>query len=162
MASGDSLQLWNPAALCNVAPAANPATFDMRNRHPSLVYAGASAQIGIFHGKMPQQYGGGGVSLLLTVTVSGVAGDLDFDVEMERITGLDIDADSFAAAQSTDGTAVPGTAGIPVEITINLSAGAQMDSVVAGDPFRIRVTRQGGDDANNDNAQLLTVEMLEQ
>jgi hypothetical protein len=159
MASGDTLLGF--IALSAEPPAANPATFNLRNEHPLWEFDGGSAEQMVFSAVMPQAYDGGGVSVFLWVAVDGTGGDLDFDVEFERGTGQDIDADSFAAAQSTDGTAVPGTSGVRVQIEIAFADGAEMDSVVAGDPFRIRVTRQGGDDANNDDAQLLEAEIRE-
>lgn len=159
MASGDTLIGLN--ALSGVPPTANAASFGLRNNQPLWEFDGSAAEQMVFSDVMPQAYDGGGVSVFLWVTVDGTGGDLDFDVEFERGTGQDIDADSFAAAQSTDGTAVPGTSGVRVQIEIAFTDGAQMDSVVAGDPFRIRVTRQGGDDTNNDDAQMLEIEIRE-
>lgn len=159
MASGDTL--LGLIALSGVPPTANAASLGLRNNHPLWEFDGGSAEQMVFSAIMPQSYDGGGVSVFLWVAVDGTGGDLDFDVEFERGTGQDIDADSFAAPQSTDGTAVPGTSGVRVQIEITFTDGAQMDSVVAGDPFRIRVTRQGGDDTNNDDAQLLEIEIRE-
>ena len=59
---------------------------------------------------------------------------------IERIdaSSLDIDADSFAAFQAAGGTA-PGTAGQVIKVSVAFTNGAQMDSLAAGEPFRLKI-----------------------
>ena len=76
----------------------------------------------------------------------------------------DIDADSFAADQGGSITA-NGTSGISSNTDIAFTSGAQMDSLAAGEPFRLRVTRDGDGTTGTDNAtgdaQLWLIEMRE-
>lgn len=85
---------------------------------------------------------------------------------IERIdaSSLDIDADSFAAFQST-GVTAPGTSGQVVVGTVTFTSGAQMDSLVVGEAFRLKVRRDadgtsGTDDIATD-MELLAVEIRE-
>lgn len=161
MASGDTLERFY--ATNNEQPSSNPATFDARNRHPVLDFDGATNQNAVFSSVLPQNYSGGGVTVYLHYAVDGVAGDIDWDVAFERIGDQqsDIDGDSFAAVQSVDGTSVPGTSGLVDIVAITFTDGAQMDSVAAGESFRIKVTRDAANDTNTDDAQLLKVEIRE-
>jgi hypothetical protein len=73
---------------------------------------------------------------------------------------LDIDADSFAAFQSAGGTA-PGTSGQVIKVSVTFTDGAQMDSLAAGEAFRLKIRRDadgtsGTDDITTD-AELLMV-----
>jgi len=83
---------------------------------------------------------------------------------LERITGLDIDADSFAAMQDI-GVTANGTSGIEVVGSITFTDGAQMDSIVAGDLFRLKIRRDADGTNGTDNIvtdmELLAVEVTE-
>lgn len=160
MASGDTLVEFGP--LNNEQPTSNAASFELRNNRPCLDFDGASSEEAVFSAVMPQGYAGGGLTVILHVAGEGVAGDWDWDAEFERVgTVLDVDGDSFAAPQSTDGTSVPGTAGVIEQISIAFTSGGQMDGILVGEGFRLKITRVGGDDANNDDANLFWVEIRE-
>jgi len=161
MASGDTLHIFTP--LHNEPPTANFATLDTRNSHPVLDYDGAANEDAIFSGVMPQHYAGGGVTVLLHVANDGIVNDHDWDVAFERIgdQGQDIDADGFAAVNSTDNTVVPGTSGLVDVISVTFTDGADMDSVVAGDSFRLLVRRDAVSDTSTVDSQLLRVEIRE-
>lgn len=160
MASGETLVEFGP--LNNEQPTANAASYDLRNNRPCLDFDGGSSEEAVFSAVMPQGYDGGGLTVIIHVASDGAAGDWDWDAELERVgTVLDVDGDSFAAPQSTDGTAVPGTSGIIEQISITFTDGAQMDSIAVGEGFRLRITRIGGDDTNNDDANLFWVEIRE-
>lgn len=161
MASGDTLVVFNP--LMNEPPSANAASFDLRNSRPVLDFDGAASEEAVFSGVMPQAYGGNGIEVYIHYAVDGAAGDIDWDAEFERVGDqvLDTDGDSFAAAQSTDGTAVPGNTGDVDIVSIAFTDGAQMDSIAVGEGFRLKITRIGGDDTNNDDANLFWVEIRE-
>jgi hypothetical protein len=77
---------------------------------------------------------------------SATSGNFVIDAAVERIQEgtTDIDSDSFAAVNSVT-QAVNGTSGVPVKATITFTDGADMDSLAAGEAFRIKITR----DANN-------------
>lgn len=162
MASGDTLLIFTP--LANEPPASNYATLDSRNSHPVLDFDAGTNEAAIFTAVMPQNYAGGGVDVILHVALtSATSGDTDWDVEWELIGDgdLDIDADSFAAANSTDNTTVPGTSGHVQQITVSFTDGADMDSVLVGDLFRLRVTRDAASDTATGDAELLAVELRE-
>jgi hypothetical protein len=163
MASGNTLITLNPYN--NEPPAATYATLDIRNGHPCLDFDAAADEIAIFTAIMPRIYGGAGVTVYLHLTDTNdtnAAHKSYWDVSFERMTAQDIDADGFAAVQS--GNIAPnGTSGIPVVLSIGFTDGAQMDSVAAGELFRIMVTRDannGSDDWAND-AELLAIEIKE-
>lgn len=159
MASGDTLADIQPTGSDQ---SGTPATFDTRNGQTVLDFDASSNEDATFKRIMPAHYDGGG----LTVTThwamsSATSGDIDVDVQLERQTGLDIDGDSFAAANSTDNTTVPGTAGQEFTVDVTFTDGADMDSVVAGDLYRIRITRDAVSDTASGDAELLGVEVKE-
>jgi hypothetical protein len=163
MASGDTLIVFGPYS--NEPPATAYATLDTRNQHPTLDFDPATDESAVFTGVLPRHYAGGGltVNLHLTDTNDTNAAHASYwDVAFERLTAQDTDSDGFAAVQSTH-VHPNGTSGIPVVATITFTDGAQMDSVAAGELFRLKVTRDadhGSDDWAND-AELLAVEIKE-
>lgn len=143
MASGDLLAVWTPQA--NEAPASSPATFDTRNNIPVLDFDAATDEYAVFSATMPPNYDGGGVSVKIRwAATSATSGDTIWQAAFEEMT-TDMDSDSFAAAQSSAASTANGTSGIHTDATIAFTDGAQMDSVGAGDDFRLKVNR----DANN-------------
>lgn len=163
MATGDSLITFDPRA--HEPLAANSAGFDTRNQHPVLDFDDTTKQFAVFSAVMPQTYvGTTGVTVKLHYAMSSaVTGDIDWDVEWERIGDqqLDIDGDSFAAANSVDATTVPGTSGLVDVVTITFTDGVDMDSVVKGESFRLRVSRDSPNDSASGDAELVKVEVLE-
>lgn len=163
MASGDSLIILHPYN--NEPPAANYATLDTRNGHVCLDFDAATDESAVFSGILPRNYAGGGITVYLHMTDTNdttAAHASYWDVSFEADVAQDIDADGFAAVQSNH--AHPnGTSGIPVICTITFTDGAQMDSVAAGGLFRLKVTRDAdnvADDWAND-AELLAIELKE-
>lgn len=163
MASGDTLLIFTPQ--CNEPPASAPATMDTRNNHPVLDFDDAANESAIFSGVMPQHYAGTtGVTVLLHYAMTtAITGDIDWDVAFERIgdAGQDIDSDGFAAVNSVDNTTVLGTSGQLDVISVTFTDGVDMDSVVAGDGFRIKVTRDAVSDTAAGDAELRFVEIQE-
>lgn len=146
MASGDTLLIFMPND--NEPPSANYATLDIRNGHPVLDFDPTTDESAIFSGVLPRNYAGGGITVYLHVSASGItSGNHIFDVAFERIGDgqQDVDSDGFASAQSLAATAVPGTDGHVDIVSIPFTDGAQMDSIAVGELFRLKVTR----DANN-------------
>jgi hypothetical protein len=162
MASGDTLLVFTAA---HGAPTAtNYATFDARNQHTVLDFDDTTNESTVFEAVMPRHYGGGGVTVYLHYSMtSATSGDIDWDVAWERIGDqqLDIDADSFATANSVDNTTVPGTSGNVDIVSIAFTNGAQMDSVAVGEAFRLKVTRDAASDTGTGDAELLRVEVKE-
>jgi hypothetical protein len=161
MASGDTLAIFGP--LSNEPPASNYATLDTRNGQAVLDFDAATDESAVFSGVLPRNYGGGG----LTVTIhwaatSATTGDVIWQAAIER-RNTDMDADSFAAAQSSAATTTNGTSGIPNSSTITFTSGAQMDSLAAGEPFRLSINRDAdnGSDTMTGDAEVLAVEIKE-
>lgn len=162
MASGDTLLVFKPAH--NEPPATVFATLDFRNLHPVLDFDASTNWSAVFSDLMPQHYDGGGVDVFLHYAMtSATSGDIDWDVAFERIGDqqLDIDADSFAAVNSVDNTTVPATAGNVDVVSVAFTNGADMDSVVAGETFRLKATRDAVSDTATGDAELLAVEIRE-
>jgi hypothetical protein len=165
MASGDTLAVFNP--YCNEPPATIYATLDLRNYHPVLDFDGAADEEAVFSGILPRNYAGGGLTVYLHVMFSSAtSGSAYWSVSIERMddASLDMDADSFAAVQSAAGNP-NGTSGVTTLVTITFTNGAQMDSLAAGEMFRLKVRRDadgsaGTDDVTTD-AELLAVEVKE-
>jgi hypothetical protein len=163
MASGDTLLIFTP--LHNEPPASNPATLDTRNQHPVLDFDAATNESAVFSAVMPQAYAGTtGVTVYLHYAMSSAtSGDVDWDVAFERIGDQqqDIDADGFAAVNSVDNTTVPGTSGNVDIVSVAFTDGADMDSVAAGEGFRLKVTRDAASDTATGDAELRFVEIRE-
>lgn len=161
MASGDTLLIFTP--LNNEPDDDNPATIDLRNRHPVLDFDGSSNEWAVFSAVMPRNYSGNGVTVYIHYAVDGTSGDIDWDAQFERIGDQqqDIDDNDFAAAKSVDNTTVPATSGLVDIVSIAFSDGAEMDNIAAGEGFRLRIGRDAANDTNNDDAQLLFAELKE-
>lgn len=165
MASGNTLCVFTP--LNNEPPATIYATLDLRNYHPCLDFDGATDEEAVFTGILPRHYAGGGLTVYLHVGfASATSGNAYWSVSIERMDDgtLDLDADSFAAVQSAAGNP-NGTSGIMTLSTITFTSGAQMDSLAAGEMFRLKVRRDadgsaGTDDVTTD-AELYGIEIKE-
>lgn len=165
MASGNTLCVFT--AQSNMPPAANAATFDVRNGLLVLDFDAATDEAAIFAGILPRHYAGGGLTVYLHVmATSATSGASRWEVSIERHQAGtdDQDSDSFAAAQSVGITAVS-PSGTEVVGSVAFTSGAQMDSLAAGERFRLKVSRDangttGTDDMTGD-AELVAVEIKE-
>ncbi len=161
MASGDTLITITP--LSNEPPSSNYATLDTRNQHPCLDFA--LNEIGVVSGIMPRHYGGNGITIYLHFAMSSAEiNDIKLETYLERIGDqqLDIDTDSFAAAQNTGDITVPGTSGLVDIIVTTHANGAEMDSIAVGEGFRLKTKRivVVGTDATGD-LELFFIEVKE-
>lgn len=138
-----------------------------RNNHKTLDFDGSADEEATFSGVLPLTYASGGLTCeLWCACASATSGTMRFQASIERIdlSSLDIDADSFASAQSA-GASAPGTSGQVVKVSIAFTDGAQMDSLAAGEAFRLRIRRDadgtsGTDDITTD-VQVLRVILRE-
>jgi hypothetical protein len=144
-------------------PASGYATLDTRNTHPVLDFStGTANRRCFFQGVIPDNYDGEDIEVVLFMTMtSATSGNIIPSVRIENMSGLDITSDSFTAGYPNATVAVPSPAGTVFEATITMT-GATLDSVAAGDPFRIEVLRdtpnRAGDTASGD-IELHMVEM---
>ena len=164
MASGSLLTEFTPMA--NEPPASNPATLDLRNYHPVLDFDATTNETAVFTGIMPRNYSGGGVTVYIhwmATSDTTATHHVYWDAAFERLAAndQDLDADGFAAAQSIDVDHVNATSGKITITAIPFTNGAQMDSVVAGDLFRLSIARDATNDDATGDAELLGIEIKE-
>ena len=157
MASGDTLLELHP--LGNEYSGTDAAVLAKRNGIWVLVYTKDVSDDAIWTRVMPS-YGSTGITAKLHVTSPATSGNMDWDVALSRLTALDIDGHTFGSAISVDNTNINGTSGIPTIVSVALLT-AEMDSVVAGDWFQIKITRDGSPDTTDDDLQLGFVEIQE-
>jgi hypothetical protein len=148
----------------NEPPTSNYATLDTRNGHPCLDFDTTTQEAAYFSSVMPTGYAGG--NLIVTVYVSltsATSGTVGFDAAFERIDAstLDIDADSFATAQTITATTVPGTSGQLLALSVTVTAGAATDSIAASEMFRLRLRRDVANDTATGDAEVLSVTVRE-
>jgi hypothetical protein len=164
MASGNTLAIFFP----NDAepPLSGYATFDTRNSHPVLDFDASSAEAVMFTSFMPRYYAGGGITTtILWASTSVTTGSTVWGVELERldINSIDTDADSFGTLNIASGTAPSSTNGALQSTSITHTSGTQMDNVVGGDFFRLKVWRMAtlGQDSMTGDAELFGIEVKE-
>jgi hypothetical protein len=164
MASGDCVEFFTPHRA--EFPSSTYATHDERNDRNVLDFSDAADEYCYFVGKLADNYDGGGVDVTIYFMMSTATGsNVELAVAFEKLTtGEDYDSDSFAAEQTTT-EAVPGTSGhMDMGGAISFTDGAQMDSVGAGDLFRLKVKRKGShaNDTASGDLELLAVDVVEQ
>ncbi len=165
MASGDTLVVFT--ALQNEPPAANFATLDTRNSIPVLDFDDTTAETAEFSGVMPRHYAG---TTGITVTLGWMATDttvtphvVDWDVAFKSVSddADDLDSKAYAAVNSNDDEQEASASGEVKYSTITFTDGADMDSVAAGEYFRMKVTRDATNDTLTDDAELVFAEIRE-
>jgi len=143
-------------------PSSAPAVASSRNAHPILAFDDATDEFVVFSSVMSTDYTGSNINVNIDwAAETAITGDVVWGVEFERLNagGSDIDSDSFAAIQTeTDTTA--GTSGVITRTTITLTS-AEADGMVAGDAFRMRISRDAnnGGDTMTDDAQILQISL---
>jgi hypothetical protein len=142
----------------NQPPATAFATLDTRNSIAVLDFNDTTVQNAVFLDVIPQfaiLTSGLKIRLIWTAATA-TTGDCVWQVALERMTA-DIDADSFDTAASATAT-TSGTSGIPNYTEITLTT---IDSVAAGDGFRLKVTRNAtsASDTMTGNSELIAVEV---
>lgn len=146
--------------LDNQPPAANYATIDTRNSIMVLDFDAATDESAVFVGIIPEAASlGSGLKIRINwMATSATSGTCRWGVQIERMN-TDEDSDSFDTA-ATAGSTTNATSGIITTTEITITT---IDSVAAGDPFRIKVFRDadgtsGTDDMTGD-AELVSVEV---
>ena len=141
-ASGGTKTYATFTATDNQPPASNYATLDTRNSIAVLDFDDATDESAVFVSIIPEGASlGSGLKIRLHwMATTATSGNVVWDVSLERMT-TDLDSDSFDTIAS--GTAAAnGTSGILTVTEITMTT---IDSVTAGDGYRLKVTR----DANN-------------
>lgn len=144
----------------NEPPSTNYATFGTRNLHPTLDFDTTTQEAAIWTAVLPSAYAGGGLTVeVYWAAATATTGTIGWDVAIERIdaSSLDIDADSFATAQTITAATVPGTSGQIKMTSVAITSGANMDSLAAGEAFRIRLRRDVANDTATGDAQMIAM-----
>lgn len=147
----------------NEPPSTNYATFGVRNGHPFLAFDTATQWTAIFSGVLPANYGGNGLTVSVNVMMeTATTGTVGFDVAFERIDplSLDLDADSFASAKTITATTVPSVSGQIRTLSVAF-ANNEIDGLLAGENFRLRLRRDVANDDAAGNAQVISVVVRE-
>jgi hypothetical protein len=152
-----TLAVFTP--LDNNPPATNFATLDTRNSIAVLDFDAATDESAVFVGVIPE---GAALSSGIQVRLSwsattATSGVCVWEVAIEKTTGHDIDSDSFDTAV-TGSTTTDAASGFINTTSITITT---IDSIVAGDTFRLRVTRDAdaGADTMTGDAELIAVEL---
>jgi hypothetical protein len=158
-ASGGSKTYAVFTATDNQPTATAFATLDTRNSIAVLDFDAATDESAVFVGIIPEGASlGSGLKIFLHWMAStATSGNCRWGVQFEK-SGTDLDADSFDTATESH-SAANGTSGIETVTEITATA---IDSLAAGNRFRLKVFRNA-DDATNDtmtgDAELIAVEV---
>ena len=115
---------------------------------------------------MSPSYAGGGLTVEIDwAGQSATTGATGWLTAFERHdTGTDLDSDSFGTEKSVS-TTTSGTSGAIVRSTLAHSSGAEIDSLAAGESFRLRVCRDGNGstvtDSMTGDAQMVHLDVRE-
>lgn len=162
MATGQTLIIISP--LQNSPPSSDFATMDTRNFHPVLDFDDTTNESAIFNLAMPRGYGGNGLTVYIHYSMTtAIALTVDWDVAFERVGdgSQDVDSDGFATANSIDNSTVPGTSGHVDIVNVTFTDGADMDSIAAGEKFRLKLTRDASSDDATGDAEFHMMEIKE-
>jgi hypothetical protein len=142
----------------NQPPSTAFATLDTRNSIAVLDFDDTTDESAVFVSIIPEAASlGSGLKIRLHwMATTATSGNVVWDVSLERMT-TDLDSDSFDTIAS--GTAAAnGTSGILTVTEITLTT---IDSVTAGDGYRLKVTRDANNasDTMTGDAELIAVEI---
>jgi hypothetical protein len=160
-----------PDTLCVLLPhayfpaATAYATRDTRNNTPVLDFDDSVDESALWLDVMPVRYAGGGITVEIEfAATSATSGDVVWTAALERIgaESQDLDADGFASAKTVTAT-VSSTCGKTKMASIAFTDGAEMDSVAAGNTFRLQITRDANNaaDTATGDAELVAVHVKE-
>lgn len=141
-------------------PATAFATLDTRNSIAVLDFDdGATNEATVFVGIIPEgaDLSSGILARIYWMATSATSGDCRWGIQFEKY-GTDNDADSFDTATEAHTTA-SGTSGIAVITEITATS---IDSLAAGDQFRLKLYRDSSDTTNDTmagDAELIAVEL---
>lgn len=136
-----TLAVFTP--LDNQPPATTYAVLGNRNNHATLEFDNTTNWDAIFTGVLSRSYVGGNVVVAIAwAALSGTSGNVGWQGSFERLNAANhnLDTDAFATAQTSSADACNGTNGKLTVSTITFTS-SQIDGVVAGDAFRLRLRR---------------------
>lgn len=161
MASGDLLATFFPRD--NEPPSSNYATLGVRNGRLVLQFDDTTSWVAIFTNVLGRTYAGGGITVYVHWTAVAITNTVGWLVAIERGNdgNHDFDTDAFASNATIVAATVDGTSGKAKTTSIGITSGANMDSLAAGEYFRIKVARDVANDTAVGNAEIECVEIRE-
>ena len=161
MSSGDVLAICYPGD--NEPQASNPCIGDERAGTRVMDFAETANYVFAASKVLSSKYTAAAnitIKAIIAAT-SATTGDSDWDFELARIgTSVDIDSVSYGTLVSVDNTNVPGTSRVLQVITATMSGGA-LNSLAAGELFRVRVTNDAASDTRSGDMELYALVLLE-
>jgi len=153
MASGNAL--FNLTPLASAPPATTAAQIDILvgtsapvEWFPVLAFDTTTVEYADFHGLvMPAHYSGGGITVSIRSSATTTTGGIVFAVALRRIQDDAEDLDTTAQTYDYNTVTIGTLASVVGELTydsVTFTNGADMDSVVAGDSFTLRIRRDTG------------------
>ena len=163
MASGDTLAIFFPQA--GEPPSSNYPTLDIRNGVLVLDFDDGTDESIEFAGIMSRAYAGGGITVTIGwMATSATANEVVWDISFKSVSddADDLDTKAFAAANSVTATTASASGEVAYD-TIAFTDGADMDSVAAGEYFRMNVNRDANNVADDvvGDAELVFIEIQE-
>lgn len=153
MASGQTLLYLDPRS--GLAPESSAALLDFllgtsspKEAIPILSFDSASIQYIDFRAKMPQNYAGGGITLVVCSGAGTTTGGVRWEAAFRRIEDDAEDLDTTAFTYDYNGvtvSALPTAVGEVTYDNVTFTNGADMDSVAAGEEFILRIRRKTDD-----------------
>ena len=166
MASGDTLCVFT-AGDGKPPASGTAATFGVRAGVLYLAFDAAADESIEFAGVMPRSYAGGGVTVTVGwMAASATSGTISLDVAFMSVKddADDMDTKAFAAFNNANPTAASASGEVDYA-TVTFTNGADMDSVAAGEFFRLKIQRDGDGTTSTDDMtgdmQLVFVEIKE-
>lgn len=146
--------------LDNQPPATGFATIDTRNSIAVLDFDDSTSESGVFVGVIPDSaILSSGVNIRINWTATtATSGNCRWGAQFERMN-TDIDTDSFDSTVAEASSTTNATCGIPTVTTIACTG---IDSLTAGDFFRLKIYRAATDAVNDTmtgDAELIAVEV---
>ena len=146
-----------------VFPDSSLPTLNKVNNHAVLEFQAANDETCYLHGFTPDNYSSGGDLEIVFAYAqdSGTTGNVRWRARLEALDGSALGSDGFGSWVASN-DAVPGTAGNITTHTITLTTGnSGLDSIAAGEPFRLNIGREGsnGGDTATGVSRLVAVEM---
>ena len=122
-------------------PGAVPPALSMRGTFPILAFDNTVDETCYFTDEL-RGHRGGDTTVVVEVASTATSGNFIVKGAFERnLLGTDdMDADSFGTEITSSATAVSGTSGVSVFITLTFT-NAQIDSMANGESYRLRLTR---------------------
>jgi hypothetical protein len=159
---GGTKTLARFTATDNQPPSATYARYDTRNSIALLNFSASGSERAVFVGVIPEaaSFTTGITVRLFWMAGTATSGNVMWTVAFERGT-TDLDSDSFATGLDSTSDATNGTSGIVTVSSIDFNGTTEIDSLVAGDEFRVAVNRKTAGVSGNmsGEAQLIAVEI---